>query len=542
MENTSEQIVLKQPDSSSIGSSRLSATSLEEFLNKLPGASVRKANILYNLGKLYQQKEQYTTAEDYSDQAITMYNELREQLTEPKEEDLNHFYIQALNQLGVIYLAQNKLDYANSNFEQALDELNPNENSSELALTLYHFGLLHQAQEDDVQALEKFLKAQNVLAAFGEKDEVFGPVHYQIGRIFWTQKNYQEASIALTLALPTDTKDRNSREVANIYYYLGLIEQAQTNYVKALEYLESALEIYTKHAEGPIDADCARALFHLGTVYAAQGQVAFAESAFDQSKEACGLEPQNAEAGEILHQIGVFHQTQHHYELAIEEIGQALTTYHRARDDDNKYAAQTGMLLTLLGQLYLTQSNLALAQSDLDLAKTKLDFAKSNFEQALKALKEIYNSEHDDMMAVQRHIEAVQVADNALSSAMVKREEKKPNSLIQTVSESTPISLPNNSAALQVHKGSTTEKTGNNHLSNGSNAHSATSHPSSPRSETDEDSTWTYLLSCCGVFKTKQSTSSTATPTHGVTDNPLIEPLNNEVKGMRMDGRTKELV
>lgn len=492
MENTSDHKAQKQTDNASVVSqSRMSATALEAQLDQIDTGTISmdKAKILYLLGKIYQKREEYNSAEEYLEQALDMYNELREQFTESEGptapgESPTHSYIQALNQLGMVYLAQNKLDYAKSSFEQALEELKSNENNSELALTSYHLGLLHQAQGDDAQALGQFLNAQEVLVALEKRDGVFGPVHYQIGRIFWTQKKYQEASTALNLALTADTKAPTFREVANIFYYLGLVAQAQTEHVKALEYLEGALEIYSEHAEGQIDADRARTLFHLGAVYAEQGQYDFAESFFEQSKEAYGSSPQNAEVGEILHQIGVFHQTRHKYELAIKEINQGLMAF-RTFNEDNKYTAQINMLETLLNQL---------------------------------------------------------------STAIATREEEQSNSLVQTTTSNhtqpgaSESKAGSPSVALQVQKGSTTEETGNNHLSNGSNAHSATtSHPSSPQSETDEDSTWTYWLSCCGLFKTQQSTSPTATPTHGVTGNPLIEPLNNGgVKGMKMGGGTAE--
>lgn len=512
-----------------------SATKLQNLLDNmdLNIVSPDTAQLMSLLGKAYQKLENYEGATEYLSKAITMYGSLRSdhQYSEVDRAKFTQALIVNLNRLGVVYLAQNQLDFAESIFAQALEALNTHNNpdeapvyavNPELATTFYHFGLLYQALEDETQALESFLKAQEVLIGLDKKNDVFSSVHYQIGRIFWAQKKYEAASIALTNALSVYPEHATKAEIADICYYLGLIDFTQKHYDTALSFFDRTLSIYRKHSESAIDEDIARVLCHMGSVHAAQGNIEYAENFFEQAKETFGTSPQSVVVGEALHQMGLFYQGQNNYELAIEEINQALSVY-RQFDDDAQYTAEVRLLLTLLGQLYLTQAKLAIATPDLELAETNLGYAQSSFDQAQEMLSTLPAPEDEAMVAALKEIQATaKLLETNKTSSNEEKKEISTNNL-------TPKS-PQDPLHLQRNSETPNSSGGTCKLSATHYGAINTQHQTEPSETNNDGMTCLDYLLCCGLFKTKKPKSFSKTTENGSeqTNNPLTRPLNDD--------------
>lgn len=299
------------------------------------------ADIYYRLGVSLKVQGQYADAITRLTQARTIYLGLG---AHNKETAL------VLNQLAAIYLAQDKLDYAESYLKQALELLDPTQVTLALAETQHYLGLLRKAQKKYKEAALVLTQASNLYEMLGNNDNALVIVKTQLGMVHALQNEYMPAQQAFSHVLAILGEETDTSEVAEIMQQKGQLFLAQNELTQAANYFNKALTHYRAHNEsGAHTLNIGMSLTQLGRVQQQQQKTAFAISSFQQALEAytsVSSEP-GLEVATIHQCLGELYLTNQQLGLAEASLSRALQIYQACHADapDHQDITRTQALL-----------------------------------------------------------------------------------------------------------------------------------------------------------------------------------------------------
>ncbi len=155
--------------------------------------------------------------------------------------------------------------------ESCADMSLPKAMTHEIGALLYHFGTLHQAAEDHVQAAENYKKSLNLSPV-----EEAGPICLRLGLSFTKTGRYDQAFEAFEKAEPT------CDDQYYFHFYVGFCYFEKGDYVAALEKFSKALGM------GPQHDDLVRILIYMGTCYNSLGRYEEAVIELEKATQAAG--------------------------------------------------------------------------------------------------------------------------------------------------------------------------------------------------------------------------------------------------------------
>mmetsp|Transcript_1959 Transcript_1959/g.2734 ORF Transcript_1959/g.2734 Transcript_1959/m.2734 type:complete len:356 (+) Transcript_1959:61-1128(+) len=189
---------------------------------------------LHVIGLIYDEMKNLPTALEYINCVLAI------QMQQRQESDMKNDEFQdistALTHAGCILYRMNHIDTAIENFEEALalQKMTDDDDSLEIAFTLYHLGLCHQAQGCYEEAINCFIETLHT------EEKLLGPNHNDL--------------IATMIKL------------GEVYVTTGMLDQA-------LPYYEKALRIERQHKGTTANrSDEVRILLEIGYIFYFQGE------------------------------------------------------------------------------------------------------------------------------------------------------------------------------------------------------------------------------------------------------------------------------
>jgi CHAT domain-containing protein len=219
--------------------------------------------VLSDLGATYFILEDYQKAKAYSEQSITLAEELRDSNAPPSALPEDYGRARALQTLA-------DLNRRDGDHSQAIEKL-------QTSLTLYRqlsggdssynfyiagdlmaLGRVYTEAGDSVRALSYLSKAVEIVRTLNDSD-MMASLRNSIGVLYIEQEDYAQAKAQFDQSLTIYTGEKNQREASRILLNLGVIEQRQghnddalTNFKASLQAAEStkAVDVAIAASEG----------------------------------------------------------------------------------------------------------------------------------------------------------------------------------------------------------------------------------------------------------------------------------------------------
>jgi tetratricopeptide (TPR) repeat protein len=183
--------------------------------------------------------EQAIVAPSNSEQAMQAYTKgtdlLRKNKLEEAEKylleaiDLDPFFVDAMDHLGMVYRRQNRLDEAE---EMYLRSISINDRN---IVPHQNLAVVYRLKNRLNDALELYKKMASI-------DENNPESYYGIGELFYIVGDYEKALPFFDKAIELYI-DQNSTIVYDAFYYKGMIYYRMNNYDEALKYLEEVQKV-----------------------------------------------------------------------------------------------------------------------------------------------------------------------------------------------------------------------------------------------------------------------------------------------------------
>ena len=402
MEQQSEKQTQKRPSLGSIdGRSNISShttISVTKFLETVEeqyateGKDVVDPNVAYSLsdlGEQFRAAGDYMQAASYLNEALTMYSKL-----DGSEKEV----VQVRNKLGLVYIAQGSLQFAEGSLEQALEDAI--ENSPEQADAYYYLGLMHTAQQSYAEATAALKRALTIFQTLNNPGYV-ARMHYHLGLVYSAQNQHALAEHCLQEALTVfRSEGEDNDELAEALRHLGLAQQALEHYPEALASFQLALNEYIELDEKQHQTGLTH--YHMGTVYLAQNNYTNAIDSFDQALLVFGEDNEHIAITEVRFHLGLAENARLNKTKALEHWNIALTQY-RAINDDHQYNSKIEQLLKHIGLAYREQA--------------RFDYAIASFEQVLELYEELEGIANATVAETHRLMGETYLAANTMQEA-----------------------------------------------------------------------------------------------------------------------------
>ena len=323
------------------------ALQLSEKIEWLNG----EAKSTNDLGWYCYLKGDYPSALDYTNKAITFYEELKD-----KRQIAN-----MLGNIGLFYTEQG--DYPKA-LEYQFKALKVAEEIGYKRLegnTLGNIGIIYETQGDYSEALEYDGKTLKLAEELGNK-LLQGNTLLNMGLVYKNRNDYPEALDYNFKALKMTEDIGNSHLQGKIFGNIGIVYQDQKNYAKGLEYQFKALKMAKEIGDKALQANT---LGDIGTDYSQSGKFKEAEEYLKQAIAMCdslGIKDKSFEFEEWISQL---YDTTGRPELALKH-------YHRAMVlKDTLFNVEKGKQITRNEMNYEFGKKEALAQAEQEKKDTR---------------------------------------------------------------------------------------------------------------------------------------------------------------------------
>ncbi|MCA1594066.1 MAG: tetratricopeptide repeat protein [Acidobacteria bacterium] len=258
-------------------------------------------------------------------------NLLRECLQDVRAIDSEKHIAKALHYLGVIELHEGNLDQAKAYFSQTLELDKKNDDKRDIANTLHMLGWLEDHHGHSTEALEFYDQALTYLLGIyqeGNAKTVKEAAHsiageYQHkGLIYENLGNVEEAESNYMRALEWHRKSAFKPDVGKILYLLARLKYREAEYDKGTEFLDEATAIYNEIGDY---SWCARCLHLKGQVHFTLRQTDKATAIFESALNAVEKSGDYKEQESYLNTLGDVY-------LKARKLEQAKEYFERARD------------------------------------------------------------------------------------------------------------------------------------------------------------------------------------------------------------------
>ena len=211
------------------------------------------------------------------------------------------------------------------------------------------------------EALGRFEEALLIYQEIGNKVGV-GTTHYQIGRVYYSLKEYQQASDYYQRALVVQGEVNDDLGARITLNGIGRIYDRLGDYQQALDYYQQAVAIRQEDNATCSDRAWQRiTLTGIGRIYQRweDYQQAFANyqqaAAIEQELSNCPEEdipPSYARGARLFYNTGLVAQELGKYQEGLDYLQQALTIYQRVEDQDEQWIIlhQMGVVSRKMGE------------------------------------------------------------------------------------------------------------------------------------------------------------------------------------------------
>lgn len=235
------------------------------FENVLPLLAQKKnyqveSKVFENIIELYQLLGKY-------DLAIQKFEEWVKICSEPGKKAV------AYEKIGMIYEKKGEYDLALEHLKKGIQNLEPEENTWEMARLCYDSGFVHTRKGEFDPAKGFYEKALKILKDKKDQSSLkeVGKLHNAIGVVHWYQGKYDQAIEYYRQSIEIFQKIQDEQEISSPYNNLGNIFFDRGDYERAIEYHQKSLLLREK--TGDINA-MAGSYNNLGNDYYKKGNFA----------------------------------------------------------------------------------------------------------------------------------------------------------------------------------------------------------------------------------------------------------------------------
>ncbi len=302
--------------------------------------------------------------------------------------------IKSLNNIGYHYHEKGMYDQALSYHQKALDEAIQNHNKQSEAKSWNFIARVHRSLSNMPKAIDCFLKSLNLRYEIGDSTGI-GIVSGNLGYLYWSLNDYENAEKYLNQALHIDLILKDTIYIASDYLNLGLLAQKRGKLKEGIELSERAMALFTIKE----DWESVAILYgNISLMYSEQGKFPQALAYLDKSFE---MKKAINNSRSLTYTYGNYqkiYQDNNQMTKAIEAGEEALEFL---KDHPNIEVSQR--VLGRLAEAYETVGNYNKAYSALQEFNTVkdsiLDIEKSR---QIKQLQTIYETNQKDLTIAQQ--------------------------------------------------------------------------------------------------------------------------------------------
>jgi len=310
----------------------------------------------------------------------------------------------ALNMIGIIFIAQGNYPQALIQCESAIRIEEELEDISKMALSFNNIGLIYSLQGNYIKALDYYYKALKISRYMKDLSGIT-KITNNIGAIYKSQCNYPEAIKRYEEALKIIETMGDLSGKAVILNNIGEVFRIQCNYPEAIKRYEEALEITGKLGDLSGKAGI---LNNLGEIFRAQGKYSNALKKYEKALEIA--EDIGDLSGKILflNNIGLIYKSRGNFNKALKLYNEALKINKNLGE-----SSANSNSLNNVGLIYYIQEDFPKA---LEIYKEVLrtDEELGNFLGKATSLNNIglvYNSQGDHPKALEFYKKALKISE-----------------------------------------------------------------------------------------------------------------------------------
>ncbi len=211
------------------------------------------ADSYFNIGSVYQQKQDWENAINYFQKAQAIDQSI----------DRRSSVAIIMTELGNIYYEQSGYMKAREYFDQGLKIERASGNKAGEAIDLNKIGLVYFSLGDYPNALDFYFQAMKINELAGRENGIAANLS-NIGNVYMDEKDYVKALSYLFKALKLNQKLERKTGIAVNNGNIGLVYKALGEHSKALKYFETALKL---NEELDRKAGIAENLNNIGMIY-----------------------------------------------------------------------------------------------------------------------------------------------------------------------------------------------------------------------------------------------------------------------------------
>ncbi|MGB3192162.1 MAG: CHAT domain-containing protein [Limnoraphis sp.] len=371
---------------------------------------VVEGEIINNLGELYNQREKYNQAIDYSRQAIALAKEASDRKIEAK----------ALNNLGVAYKNLGQFTEALEAHKQALNIYQEIADPAELAQTQTHLGSVYNSLGEYAQVAQLHQNAIATAQAINNPElqtNVFSNIGSFYNSIGQDDQALQYHQLALEIVREIENtflEGRTLNDIGNIYTQQG-------KYDEALNFNQQVLALAEQSEIQQLEAV---ALSSIGRIQQEQGQWMEALESYQIALVLQQRLENRAGEAAILANLGEVYINRLSYDKALELLQQSLSIYQEAGDK-----AGEGFALNLIAYTYLKQGRYAEAEQTLWKALEVLEPLRTDLSDTQKI------SIFDTQVSTYSRLQQALIVQDKIETALEVSERGRARPLVELLSE-----------------------------------------------------------------------------------------------------------
>ena len=356
----------------------------QELLVSALGTVEVVAGILYNIGVVYSEMNEYEQALDSLKQCLRIRGTIH------GEEHI--LYAQTIQKIGDIFLGMSDYHEAMESYNWALDVMyiEPSHHRVEIGEILDNKGTIYYSKgeiEEALQCHQEALRSKQV--DLGEDHSELAATYHHIGNCLSDQGNVDDAIVHFEEAIRLKELDPEggAERDADVLTIEGILHNLEGNQEHGLECYEKSLQILVTKV--PHRKEKVASLLHLiGCVYLMSGEQKKAMKLFEESLQARRkvLGFVHLDVASTLFNMAFLHQTRNRLDKALKCLEEALKIRKLRLPDSEKVAVtheKIGSLSRAIG---------------------KTEKAKTAFSDALNIRKIIHGEQHEAVATVRQEL------------------------------------------------------------------------------------------------------------------------------------------
>ncbi len=327
----------------------------------------------------------------------------------PKNDGLKKYYLNrlsySLNNIGFLASNQNNNLKALEYYLKSLniqEEINDKEG---IAVSLNNIGAIYINQGNTKKALEFYLKSLKIFEETNKKEEMTNSLN-NIGLIYKNQGNIPEALDYYHRSLKIKEEIKDEKGIANSFGNIAGIYEAEGDIVNALNYNFKSLKIREKIND---KNGIANSLNNIGAIYKNKGEINKAFTYFTKSLKIAEEIKDKRGIAYSLNNLGNIYQNRNDFSTALSYFHKSLKIREEINDRKGIAYSLDNIALALFNQGNISEANV-FGENSLKIAQ-ELGFPE-NIQSASLRLSKIYSVTKNWNRAYQMHVLYKQMSDS----------------------------------------------------------------------------------------------------------------------------------